>query len=130
MKRIVCLLFAFVFLLCGCSKDNSEKQINVESFSYKSDFTYYKDDLGVKESGFVNIEQSEVNDAEKAVELAKKECTIEYDTVGVAFDSELKIYRVSFYKEDQYGNRTLNKTNVFYTGKMTFKFVSLSKDFL
>ena len=43
MKRIVCLLFAFVFLLCGCSKDNSEKQINVENFSYKSDSTYYKD---------------------------------------------------------------------------------------
>ena len=103
MKRIVCLLFAFVFLLFGCSKDNSEKQINVENFSYKSDSTYYKDDPGVKESGFVNIEQSEVNDAEMAVELAKKECTIEYDTVGVAFDSELKIYRVSFYKEDQYG---------------------------
>ncbi|MBR0322723.1 MAG: hypothetical protein IIX08_10070 [Bacteroidales bacterium] len=37
------------------------------------------------------------------MELAKKECTIEYDTVGVAFDSELKIYRVSFYKEDQLG---------------------------
>ena len=103
MKRIACLLFAFVFLLCGCSKDNSEKQINVESFSYKSDFTYYKDDPGLKESGFVNIEQSEVNDAQKAVELAKKECTIEYDTVGVAFDSELKIYRVSFCKEDQDG---------------------------
>ena len=97
------MLFAFVFLLCGCSKDNSEKQINVENFSYKSDSTYYKDDPGVKESGFVNIEQSEVNDAEMAVELAKKECTIEYDTVGVAFDSELKIYRVSFYKENQLG---------------------------
>jgi len=103
MKRVVCLLFAFVFLLCGCTKNNSEKQIDVESFSYKSDCAYYKDDPGVKESGFVNIEQSEVDDAEKAAELAKKECTIEYDTVGVAFDSELKIYRVSFYKEDQLG---------------------------
>jgi len=103
MKRFVCLFFAFVFLLCGCSKDNSEKQIDVESFSYKSDFSYYKDDPGLKESGFVNVEQSEVNDAQKAVELAKKECTIEYDTVSVAFDSELKIYRVSFCKEDQDG---------------------------
>ena len=103
MKRIVCLLFSFLFLLCGCSKDNSEKQINVESFSYKSDCTYYKDDPGVKEFGFVNIEQSEVNDAEKAVDLAKKECTIKYDTIDVAFDSELKIYRVSFYKENQVG---------------------------
>ena len=103
MKRIVCLLFSFLFLLCGCSKDNSEKQINVESFSYKGDCTYQKDDPGVKESGFVNIEQSEVNDAEKAVDLAKKECTIEYDTIGVAFDSELKIYRISFYKEGLLG---------------------------
>ena len=103
MKRIICLLFSFLFLLCGCSKDNSEKQINVESFSYKSDCTYYKDEPGVKESGFVNIEQSEVNDAEKAVDLAKKECTIKYDTIDVAFDSELKIYRVSFYKENQVG---------------------------
>lgn len=103
MKRFVCLLFALLLLLCACSENNSEKQIIVESFSYKSDFTYYKDDPGVKKSGFVNTEQSEVNDAKTAVELAKKECTIEYDTVGVAFDSELRIYRVSFYKEDQVG---------------------------
>ncbi|MDO4748962.1 MAG: hypothetical protein Q4A12_07290 [Eubacteriales bacterium] len=100
MKRIACLLFAFALLLCGCSQT---EQINVGSFSYESDCAYYGDDPGVKESGFVNIEQSEVNDAEKAVELAKKECTVEYDTVSVAFDSKLKIYRVSFYKENQLG---------------------------
>ena len=103
MKRAISVLLLFLLFLCGCSQSNLEKQINIEDFSYQSDCANYKDNPGVKENDFVNIEQSKVNDAEKAVDLAKKECTVEYDTIGVAFDSKKMIYRVSFYKESQLG---------------------------
>ena len=74
--------------------------MDVESFSYESDYAYYKDEPGVKESGFVNIEQSKISDAKEAVVLAKKECMVEYDTICVAFDEETKIYRVSFFRKN------------------------------
>lgn len=99
MKRFRCLLLIILLLLCGCSGRNPVSRIEINAFSYEHDSAYYKDNPGVKESGFINTVQSTVDSAEKAVELAKKECTVEYDTVSVAYDSELKIYRVSFYKE-------------------------------
>ena len=98
MKRITCLFFASLLLLCGCSQNTPEQQAGVGSFSYESDCAYYKDDPGVKESGFVNVKRSKVNSAENAVALAKKECKVEYDTIDVAYDPEAKMYRVSFYK--------------------------------
>lgn len=73
------------------------------SFHYKEDYNYYKDDPGLKQSNFVNTERTEVKDAEQAVALAKKECTISYDSIAVAFDADLKIYRISFYKKDWLG---------------------------
>lgn len=103
MKRVICLFAVLVLLLCGCSQENKPAQIKVESFSYEDDCDYYKDEPGVKQSGFINIEKSELNSAEQAVNLAKKECTVEYDTINVAFDSDLIIYRVSFYKEECLG---------------------------
>jgi hypothetical protein len=103
MRQFICLLVAFLFLLCGCSQNSRTNPTDIESFSYKSDYDHYKDEPGVKESGFVNVEQTIVDSSEKAVNLAKKECTVEYDTVRVAFDSELKIYRVSFSKKNRAG---------------------------
>ncbi len=103
MKRVVCLVAVLLFVLCGCSQNDKTQQINVGSFSYAEDYAYYKDDPGVKKSGFVNNEEAELDSAEQAVELAKKECTVDYDTTDVTYDSEAGIYRISFYKENQLG---------------------------
>ena len=103
MKRLAGLLFVVLLFLCGCSQSNGTAQIDVGSFSYENDVAHYEDDLGVKRSGFVNTQSVEVNDVERIVDLAKKECTVEYDTVRVDFDSESKIWRVSFYKENWHG---------------------------
>ena len=103
MRKTICLLFVFLLLLCGCSpKEQTDKssQLNIGSFSYEEDSAYYKDDPGVKLSGFINTDKTDVIDTEHAVELAKKECTVDYDTISVAFDEDSKMYRVSFYKMD------------------------------
>ncbi len=99
MKRVVCLVAVLLLVLCGCSQNNNPQQMNVGSFSYTEDCAYYKDDPGVTDSGFVNNEESELDSAEQAVDLAKKECTVDYDTIDVAHDSETGIYRISFYKK-------------------------------
>ena len=56
--------------------------------------------MGVKRAGFVNTEELEIKDVDHAVELAKKECTVAYDTISVDYDAEAKVYRVCFGKEN------------------------------
>ncbi len=78
-------------------------QVVVNSFSYTSDCDYYKNSPGVKQSGFINNEKSKIDCADQVVDLAKRECTIEYDAIDVAYDSISNIYRISFYKEKTAG---------------------------
>lgn len=99
MKRAICLIAVLLLFLCGCSQNDHCSELDVVAFSYETDFAYYKDAPGVKQTGFVNAKKSELNSTEQAVELAKNECTVKYDTISMAFDSDSKIYRVSFYKE-------------------------------
>ena len=113
MKRIVCLIFATLLLCCGCSAqqaDNSNNTSNsttnnttntVNTFSYKEVCDFYKGEtVGIKRSDFVNTEKSTITNSEQAITLAKNECKVDYDTIDVAYDSEEKIYRVTFCKED------------------------------
>ena len=70
---------------------------------YTEDYNYYKDDPSFKQSDYVNTTKTEVKDANQAVELAKNECTVAYDSIAVAFDEDCKIYRISFYKRNRLG---------------------------
>jgi len=109
MKKVLCLIVTAIILLCSCSNDTQDIQsdvninFNVGGFSYESDLSYYEEGPGVKKSGFVNTEKSEISNTDKAVELAQKECTVKYDSIGVDYDSQQKIYRISFYKKDWVG---------------------------
>jgi len=96
MKRFICLLIVFLLVLCGCAQEVLPAHADEAEFSYKVDCSYYKDGPGVIKSGFVNTEKTELKTPEQAVELAKKECSVEYDT-------DLRIYRVSFFKGMQLG---------------------------
>ncbi len=103
MKKLFCAFIVLIVLLCGCSQTQTFDENAVESFSYNTDYASYKDESGVKETGFVNTEKTEINNANDAVELAKKECTVQYDTIDVAFDKDMAIYRVSFYNKNMAG---------------------------
>ena len=111
MKKVICLLVASVLLLCGCTPSAQPKETtpliqqdetspnehtDIKSFSYARDYATYIGDPGVQTSGFVNTERQKIDNAEQAVELAKKECTIAYGSIDVDFDADEKIYRVVF----------------------------------
>ena len=100
MKRFVCVAFALLFVLCGCA----DKPIEVGEFSYAAFCEYYNEDVPwIKHEGFVNAEKVEIESVEQVVELAKKECNVEYDTINVSYDSQEKIYLVMFSMEGWLG---------------------------
>ena len=73
----------------------------IESFNYYSS-KLCADDAGVKDYGFNNTEKIPENEFD-ALELAKNECTVEYDSYTVAYDADNKIWRVVFYMSDTVG---------------------------
>jgi len=87
----------------------------LSSFSYDNFLSIYKDDCGFVSSGFLNIEKVVVTNIDQVIELAEKECTVEYDGINVLYDSKNKIYCVSFGKEDYCGGNQdilINKDGV------------------
>lgn len=101
MKTAFCVGIVLLCLLCGCT-DGAEV-LDGGVFSYAEDCAYYKEEAAMKLSGFVNTVKAECKDAEQAIALAKKECTVAFDTVCVAYDARQKMYRVSFFKRDWLG---------------------------
>ena len=72
MKKIISLLVASVLLLCGCVQAEQAEHADLEKFSYSKEYAEYNDGSpGVRTSGFVNTESTEINNADQVVELAK-----------------------------------------------------------
>ena len=72
MKKIICfiLVFSFLLLFTGCNQPKSN--IEVSSFSYSEHAEIYKDNNpGVKHDGFKNTNESKLSNAEDALERAK-----------------------------------------------------------
>ncbi len=77
----------------------AEPNVSIEYFSYAEDRKMYAEDKsGVKTSGFVNTTETEIT-FENVAEHAKKECTVEYDTVTIYLDTAERIWKVHFGKE-------------------------------
>ena len=75
----------------------------IATFSYEKDYALYHGDPGCKESGFMNVNITEAKTSDLAIKLARKECTVDYDSIAVAYDPDKRIYRVSFGKDDTVG---------------------------
>ena len=81
-----------------------KSNIEVSTFSYSEHAEIYKDNNpGVKHDGFKNINEQKISNAKGALERAKNECTIEWDSFGVSFDNESTVWMVSFYTEGMLG---------------------------
>lgn len=70
-------------------------------FDYAADSAQYDGDPGVKHDGFVNTEEqvSMPFKPEDVIEYAARECTVEYDSVGIAIDEQAEMWRVIFCTE-------------------------------
>ena len=114
MKKTVAMILCIVLVLSliGCKtrteqtdKPSVELQSETEnhSFSYAKDCAIYVDgEPGVKTSGFANTAGTDVN-RDNVTIIAKQECTIEYDSTAVSYDSDAKIWRVEFGTEGMAG---------------------------
>lgn len=81
-------------------------------FSYNEDLNSIRDSYpgiakedypGVKFAGFINDSETEIGGVEDAVERAKRECTIKYDTVIPYYDSSMSIWKIVFCLSDTLG---------------------------
>lgn len=74
-------------------------------FSYEEVLQMWgKSDPGVKSDGFQNTSEAVIATPQQVIERAQNECTIEYDTTALAYDSAADIWRVTFYTEGSAGN--------------------------
>ena len=72
-------------------------KIAIPNFSYTEDTAIYVEgEPGVKTSGFVNTTEITF---ENVTERAKNECTIEYVSVTVYFDTDECVWKVHFYTD-------------------------------
>lgn len=112
---ILCLVFVLSLIACETKTEQTEKpSVDLQSeteknndsipgFSYAEDCAIYVDgEPGVKTSGFVNTTETDV-DRDNVTVIAKRECTIEYDTSGVYYDTNAEIWKVDFFTEGMDG---------------------------
>ena len=79
--------------------------VEILPFSYEEVLqTWGKSDPGVKTDGFQNTSEAVIATPQQVIERAQNECTIEYDTTSLAYDSAADIWRVTFYTEGSVGN--------------------------
>ncbi|MCQ2354797.1 MAG: hypothetical protein MJ102_06820 [Clostridia bacterium] len=129
---ILCLVIVLLLSGCGAKTEQSKEQFteNQQSETEKSDvsqftenrqseteksdvsipgFSYAKDcaiyvvgEPGVKTSGFVNTNEKDVN-SDNVTEIAEHECTIEYDSTKVYYDTIARIWKVDFFTQGMDG---------------------------
>ncbi len=85
-------------------KDVTSSTPKTSEFSYEEDRKIYKEnDPGVKHSGFNNSSKVAIETVNDAIEQAKKECTIEYDTVNAYYDNTAYMWKIVFSTADTVG---------------------------
>ena len=94
----------------SCERDpNSELRtirsiVELPAFSYEEERELYKENTpGVKSDGFQNVSESQIQNKADAVDRAKKECTIEYDTVLFSYDSHAPMWKIVFFTAGEPG---------------------------
>ena len=133
MKQLIALVLVFVCMLSliGCAQQKQqdhltnptqnnkettqteseqntkleivEPNISIPDFSYAKDSAMYVGgEPGVKTSGFVNTTKVDV-DFNNVAEVAKNECTIEWDSCTSYLDTAECIWKVVFYNEGTVG---------------------------
>jgi hypothetical protein len=110
-KYIFCIILLFSLCLCGC-RAVIEGGLSTDTASYKNietfDFDAVKQEHpagepGVITDGFVNTTPNTITDKKDAIELAKKECTADYNAIEVKYDPASEVWLVYFYHDGWVG---------------------------
>lgn len=114
VKKYSYLLFAFVLILslsaCHQQAETVTSSLDdpnlsthdpdgqsLASFSYEEDAAINQvGDPGINPNAFSNVDIYPIENQEDAVERAKNECTIEYNTTSVSFDADADMWRIDF----------------------------------
>lgn len=70
---------------------------------YLSDDAVFNGETEVKQNGFYNITECNIEDTVEAYERAKMECSISYDRVSVFYDSSTDMWQVYFFTSETNG---------------------------
>lgn len=101
MVKRICIFILLAVILSGCTL-----QVRIErwfeKFSFEEHLNYYTE-AGVKTEGFINTAPIVIDDYNDAIECAKNEVTISYDTIAYAFDEDAEIWFVHFGTEGMLG---------------------------
>lgn len=107
MKKILAIILTLtcLFLFVGCSKQptgqdlsNKESNVDIPAFDYKKEQElFFADNPGVEKDCFINTTECKITNASEAIERAKNECTIEYDTIDVFYDNMSDMWKAFFY---------------------------------
>ena len=125
MKKIMAVVAALMCagLFFGCSEQSTEESnMDIPGFNYKKEVELFlKDDQGVEKDSFINTTKCEITNVDEAEERAKKECTIQYDTVDVFYDSTADMWKAFFYMKETTGKSpktpgSWNSQTVFFDG--------------
>lgn len=107
MKKVICLVCLFSFLLCGCSK----RQYPVGIFSYtKHCAEYGSAEFGVSIPDPESQMKTRIRNAADAVEVAKKYCRIPNPEISVDYDIFTGVYCVGFVQAVQMDGYTVYGT--------------------
>ncbi len=110
MKSYKAVIFVLILILGLSSffpKENSEDvpletvkpHVTIADFSYEEEIKNYREgDPGVKTSGFVNTTIVSASTDAESTDHAKKECTIEWDTIETYLDTGACMWKHVFYK--------------------------------
>ncbi len=105
-KYLFCFMLILILYMCGCnptmdqeSSPTIDKVFDFNSIQEK----YTKGIPGVITDNFINGTPSPVCDQDQAIALAKKECTVQYDSTDALYDPTNKIWEVVFYMREWVG---------------------------
>lgn len=93
------------------SANREDDSVSYGVFSYMYDLSVYGEDPYTKTDGFVNTDEKPIENGNDAIERAKNECTVEYDTVNACYDPIEAMWRVDFWIENMLGESVYLSSN-------------------
>lgn len=107
MRKIAGLILAaaMTLMIVGCSGGFSQQPLALATFSYEEELArYQQEDILTDPNQFVNQTESKIKDQLDAEDLAKKECTIEYNTISDYYDKNSDMWGIEFWTQEKQEN--------------------------